>query len=137
MLLSTERNANKEQIVCENAVFDPSLMKDISIDKIEKYVSFEYDFNECGHPLKLPFKADYVEFGVRLTPHGIHISAIANPLDSELADFEYYINPLGDIGFDVQMSSDERASLLGSVLLYMIQGDERPECIPEFEDDEG
>ena len=137
MLFSTERNANKKQIEIDNAVFDPSLMQSIRFDMREKFISFEYDLNECGHPLNLPFKADYVEFGVRVTPHGIHTSATIEPSDDELDDLEDYLGDIGEIEFDVRMTGGEKVALMSSLLLFTMQDDKHTPCIPEFEDDDG
>ena len=66
-LLSTNRNAKGKQLVCEDAVFDPNLIMTLHVDAEERVVSFSYDFDECGHPLNLPFDVQSVDFLVKFT----------------------------------------------------------------------
>lgn len=119
-LISSKRNKQGIPLVCEDAIFDPSLMTQVVIDAAENYIVFLYDFCENGHPLNLPFDADEVQFGVTITQHDIHICIAAEPTDAGYADFEDYVNEIGDIEFDVRMNADEKFQLLRALSLKMI-----------------
>lgn len=110
-LFSTNRNSKGNQLKCDDAVFDPNLMTIVSIDEDEKVIGFRYDFEECGHPLNLPFKAYDVEFWIKLTVHDIHICSIVY-VDDVSDEYEDYIGDLGEIEFDVRMTTEEKSALL-------------------------
>ncbi len=118
-LLSTNTSADGKRLICENAVFDPSLINITSIDKSEKFIKMNYDFSECGNPLDLPFEADSVEFGLKLTRHNIHISAIAELCDEECSKFNEFANDFGEVEFNVRMTTVEKISLLLAISLHM------------------
>lgn len=111
-LLSSKRNKRGDQLVCEDAIFDPSLMTPVAIDTAEHYITFRYDFSESGCPLSLPFDADEVVFGVRLTNHDIHTTVLASISDGCAATYRDYINDVGDIEFYARMDSEEKFQLL-------------------------
>lgn len=111
-LLSTNRNARGKQLVCDDAVFDPNLIMTLRADPEEKVITFSYDFEECGHPLNLPFEVQSVDFLVKFTEHDIHICAIAEVGDDIGEQYEDYIDDMQDICFDVRMSIEEKYALL-------------------------
>lgn len=119
-LLSTQRNTDGKQFICEDAIFDPNLMKIKNIDSIEKVISFKYDFSECGHPLNLPFDVNSVDFWVKLTEHDLHIGAIANLGDDLIKKYEIFIDEFGGIEFDVRMSTAEKFNLLLSIVYSLV-----------------
>lgn len=119
-LLSTQRNSCGKQLICEDAVLDPSLMSITNLDIAEKIVSFKYDFSECGHPLNLPFDANNVDFLVKITQHDIHICAMVELSDEIYDAYEEYSNDLGDIEFDARMTTEEKLALLVFVVFNLL-----------------
>lgn len=124
ILLSTKRNSDRGQIVCENGIFDPSLASIISVDATEKYIMIAYDFDECGHPLNLPFNAGRVEFGVKFTPNDIHICAIVEPDGEDSSLFEEFSNSVGEYEFDVRMSTEEKLRL-NTFVIYTLMNEKK------------
>lgn len=116
ILISHKHNSNCEQIICKDAIFDVSLLKDIHLSAEENYLYFEYDANECGNPLSLPFDVEKVVMGAKLTCNNIHISSLVT-LSDEDNRFEDYLNDAGDIEFDVRMSDAEKISLLLFIII--------------------
>jgi len=128
-LFSTNRNSKGKQLVCDDAVFDPNLIMTLHADADEKVVTFQYDFEECGHPLNLPFDVQSVSFLVKFTKHDIHICAIAEASDEMDEQYDEFIGGIGDeIEFDVRMSVEEKYALLLSLfnpLLSMVKTKEK------------
>lgn len=132
-LFSTNRNSKGEQLVCEDAVFDPSLIIALHADADEKVVTFQYDFEECGHPLNLPFDVQSVSFLVKLTKHDIHICAIAEISDEMDEQYDEFIGGIGDeIEFDVRMSVEEKYTLLLSLFTPLLSKVKEKEKSPNI-----
>lgn len=118
-IISSKTDNDGMRIVCEDAVFDPSLAKLIEADASESIIVLEYDALECGHPLNLPVESAKVEFCVKFTQSDIHIYMLAS-------DFEYdeklsvYYNDLGDLEFDVRMTDKEKQMLLHCISYILL-----------------
>lgn len=119
-LVSTTRDSNHKQLICDDAVFDPHLMEITLCDSTEKVISFKYDFLECGHPLNLPFNACSAVFMVKLTQIDIHICAIVELSDEDIDNFSDFIGELGEIEFDVKMNVDEKNLFLRFCALHLL-----------------
>lgn len=129
-LLSTNRNAKGKQLVCEDAVFDPNLIMTLHVDAEERVVSFSYDFDECGHPLNLPFDVQSVDFLVKFTKHDIHICAIAEVCDEIDDQYEDYVDNMQDVEFDVRMSVEEKYALLLALFIPFFSKEKTKEKTP-------
>lgn len=129
-LLSTNRNAKGKQLVCEDAVFDPNLIMTLHVDAEERVVSFSYDFDECGHPLNLPFDVQSVDFLVKFTKHNIHICAIAEVCDEIDDQYEDYVDNMQDVEFDVRMSVEEKYALLLALFIPFFSKEKVKEKTP-------
>ena len=77
-IISSKTNKDGRRIVCEDAVFDPSLTKAVTADKDESTIFLQYDALENGHPLNLPMLPAEAELVVKLTPTGIHTSLLTS-----------------------------------------------------------
>lgn len=119
-LFSTNRNSKGRQLVCDDAVFDPNLIITLHADAEEKVVTFQYDFAECGHPLNLPFDMESVDFLVKFTKHDIHICAMAEPSEDLDEQYEEFVGDMGEVEFDVRMSTEEKYALLLSLFLPLL-----------------
>lgn len=121
-LISTNRKLNGKTLVCEDAVFDPNFViaDSIKFNATENFVTYKYDFSECGHPLLLPFRANTINFGAKFTPHDIHINAIAEIEDDVIDNYYAYTNGFGDIEFDVRMTPTEKSSLTLKIIMELL-----------------
>lgn len=117
-IISSKTNSDGTRIVCEDAVFDPSLASLIKIDAQESMVVLGYDALECGHPLNLPVESAKAEFFVKFTPTDIHIYMLASDVEYD-ENLSAYYNDVGDIEFDVRMTDKEKQMLLRGVS-YML-----------------
>ena len=130
-LLSTNRHARGKQLVCDDAVFDPNLIMTLRADPDEKVITFTYDFNECGHPLNLPFEVQSVDFLVKFTEHDIHICAFAEPCDDIGEQYDDYTNDMNDVEFDVRMTVEEKYALMLALFLPLLAKVKTKEKTPE------
>ncbi len=130
-LFSTNRNARGKQLVCDDAVFDPNLIMTLRADPEEKVITFSYDFEECGHPLNLPFEVQSVDFLVKFTEHDIHICAFAEPCDDIGEQYDDYTNDMNDVEFDVRMTVEEKYALLLALFLPLLAKVKTKEKTPE------
>lgn len=119
-LFSPISDVNNNKTVCEDCIFDPALASISHIDSVEKVIFIDYDFNECGHPLNLPFAACSVALIAKVTPHNIHISAMVDTDDENSTAFEKYADDLGRVEFGVRMSDQEKVSFLLFILLDLL-----------------
>lgn len=123
-LISTKTTGNNK-LTLDDAIFDPNLITKITVDKKENVFMLEYDFEECGHPLCIPFECSSAEFYVKITPHNIHIGAVIEPSDGCLPDeCSGFAGELGEIEFDVRMTPEEKTNLLIFLLLRLATNDE-------------
>ena len=118
--LSTKRNENGVQIICDNAIFVPNLAHLSLADVNERLFKLDYDYSECGHPLNLPFECRATSFFVKVTAHSILASLIAEASDDINPDFEEYINEIGAIEFDVRMTTDEELLIAQFILMSIL-----------------
>lgn len=112
-LISKKTNKNFAHIQCEHCNLDTSLLMLKSIDYDEKFILFDYDFNECSYlnNLNLPFKAEKMLLIIKLTPKDIHTTIILTPSDSVVGTQEYE-NIVGDVEFNVNLSDNEKLNLI-------------------------
>ena len=111
-LLSCKSTINYGQIVCNDGIFDPNLISDITIDPSEKFISFYYDANECGAPLNLPFNVENARFNILLTKYDLHMGVVVQIDEETACTHENYLNECGDIEFNIRMSPKEKLTLL-------------------------
>lgn len=111
-LLSSKNTIQYGQIVCEDCILDTSLINNLKIDKSERFISFDYDANESGSPLNLPFKAESAKFHLIITQNELHIGVLVEIDNETLNNHECFANECGDIEFSVRLTLEEKLSLL-------------------------
>lgn len=129
--VARDTGRNRKQLVCDDAVFDPNLIMTLRADPDEKVITFTYDFNECGHPLNLPFEVQSVDFLVKFTEHDIHICAFAEPCDDIGEQYDDYTNDMNDVEFDVRMTVEEKYALMLALFLPLLAKVKTKEKTPE------
>ena len=122
-ILSTKRNENGVQIICDEAIFVPTLAHLSLADVKEGLFKIDYDHTECGHPLNLPFECRATSFYVKVTPYSILASLLAEVPDDINPDFEDYINEIGAIEFDARLATDEKLLIVQFILMSMLDSD--------------
>lgn len=122
-IISSEKSKDGKRIICEDAIFDPSLAKLLSVDKDESMICLEYDALENGRPLGLPMLPDKTVFIVKLTPTEIHTSLLISDFGDDDMSVELYMeygNGLGDIEFNVRMTDREKLLLMHRIASLLL-----------------
>lgn len=123
-LTSVKSSKDGKRIVCEDAIFDPSLATISKVEKDEDLVILDYDALGYGYPLdSLPILPSDAQFYVALTPTGIHISLFIGDYDDNPEAAQLlgeYGDHNGDIEFNVRMTENEKLLLMHRIATLMI-----------------
>lgn len=118
--ISTKYSDDLSQLVCEDGIFDPSLIKEVMFDKEENVLFFTYDTTECGNPLGLPFYDEYSAiFVAKITERSLHVSVSCELSDKETMRYKEYINEAGALEFIVRLSESEKMAALTTFISLM------------------
>lgn len=113
-LISNKSTKEFGSIVCQEAIFDTSLIDNIGFDADEQIIVFDYDGSEFGNPLDLPVEPEMVKFNVKVANNTLLITAyVTFPENSSSLDD--YKDGFGEVDFTVRLTQEETLSL--SILL--------------------
>ncbi|MGN0819892.1 MAG: hypothetical protein ACI4M6_05840 [Christensenellaceae bacterium] len=113
-LISNKSTKELGSIVCEEAIFDTSLINNISFDADEQIIVFDYDGSEFGNPLDLPMEPEMVKFNVKVANNNLLITAYVT-FPENFHSLDICKDGFGEVDFTVRLTQEETLTL--SILL--------------------